>query len=98
MRSWCSAIVLVVVGAVRRAGTDAVSRQNGASPPLSGGSPRIHGVTTATTIWRLAWRSALGTRRTLVFYERAEEAVRRSLELDPGNLEGKKNACLGAVG
>ncbi len=89
MRSWCSAIVLVVLtpcvglgqtptAAERRIAT--AERRIAANPQSPDGYNDL--------ALGLAQR-ARDTADT-VFYERAEEAVRRSLELAPGNLEGRK--------
>jgi tetratricopeptide (TPR) repeat protein len=89
MRSWCSAIILVVLAPSAGLGqtSSAVERRIAAAERRIAANPRSH-----DGYNDLALGLAQRARDTAdpAFYERAEEAVRRSLELDPGNLEGKK--------
>ena len=75
--------------ALHRAGTDAsaAERRIAAAERRIAANPRSH-----DGYNDLALGLAQRARDTAdaAFYQRAKEAVRRSLELDPGNLEGKK--------
>jgi tetratricopeptide (TPR) repeat protein len=89
MRSLCSAIVLLVLAPSAGLGqtSSAAEQRIAAAERRIAAMPRSHDGYNA-----LALGLAQRARDTAdpVFYARAEEAIRRSLELDPGNLEGQK--------
>jgi len=89
MQTWCSAIVLLVLAPSAALGQtpSATERRVAAAERRIAALPQSH-----DGYNELALGLTQRARDTAdpAFYDRAEEAVRRSLELSPDNLEGKK--------
>ena len=89
MRSWCSALVLLVLTPSAGLGQTA----SAAERRIAAAERRIAAMPQSPDGYNdLALGLTQRARDTAdpALYDRAEEAVRRSLELKPGNLEGKK--------
>ncbi len=89
MRGWCSAIVLLVLTPSTGQGQTA----SAAERRIAAAERRIAAMPQSPDGYNdLALGLTQRARDTAdpAFYDRAEEAVRRSLELKPGNLEGRK--------
>jgi tetratricopeptide (TPR) repeat protein len=89
MRTWCSALVLLVLAPSSGLGQtpSAAERRIAAAERRIAAMPQSHD---AYNDLALGLTQRARDTADPAFYDRAEEAVRRSLELNPGNLEGKK--------